>query len=228
MYRSRRRRRETGRKWNKKTWVSAAQTHTYIQTPRLALLRLMWVQRVHWLFEESWLRRHKQKTVRCANDSRFSLWTLNFLRACCLFFVILHFTYFLRCFRYNRWGLFKAELWIYSQSSVSITSLCFFLSVFPTVPLCCSTSTFQLEEKWNRNMTMRHFFYFCRPNSSRLLNTGWEDRIKWRSRRASGCYEMEVTRSSLLCGSKQRRTIVHPLCVPPFFIISNTTLCLSS
>lgn len=39
---------------------------------------------------------------------------------------------------------------------------------------------------------------------------------------------MEVTRSSLLCGTKQKCPIAHSLRVPPFFIISNTTLCLSS
>lgn len=71
------------------------------------------------------------------------------------------------------------------------------------------------------------FFYFRWPNRSRLLNTGWERRIKRRSRQAGGCCEMEVKRS-FLRGTKQKRPIIRSPRVPPFFIISNIAFCLSS
>lgn len=59
--------------------------------------------------------------------------------------------------------------------------------------------TFQLEKDWKWNMTMRHFFYFCWPNRSRLLNTGWAGRIKQRSRQAGGCYETKVWHTLRSC-----------------------------
>lgn len=114
----------------------------------------------------------------------------------------------------------------FSYFSISAISLCFSLPVLPLPSPQVLHLTFQLEKEWKWNMTMRHFFYSCWPNRSRLLNTGWEERIKRRSSRAAGCEAMEVTHSSLLCGTKQRCSITNSLRIPPFFIISNSTLSL--
>lgn len=111
---------------------------------------------------------------------------------------------------------------------LSLLSLCFSLPVLPLPSPLVLHLSFQLEKEWKWNMTMRHFFYSCWPNRSRLLNTGWEERIKRRSRRAAGCEGMEVTHSSLRCGTKQRCSITNSQRIPPFFIISNSKLCLSS
>lgn len=70
-------------------------------------------------------------------------------------------------------------------------------------------------------------FYFCWSNSTSLLNSRWEHRIKGRGEEAGDCV-MEVTCSCLLCGTRQRWPNAHSQRILPFFIMSNTTFCLSS
>lgn len=111
--------------------------------------------------------------------------------------------------------------------SISIPRLSFSHQLYPCAPLPLRLN-FQLAKGKEVKHDNEAFFYFCWPNKSKLLNTGWGERITQRSRQAGGCYEMEVTCPSLLCGTKPKRSIAHSPCLFPFFIISITAFCLSS